>query len=218
MILAFNFRNINNIISRQTSRRFIYSLENNNPEIINQLISKLDHFANSDQAIKTLLNFRKEVNGMKFDPRYGIFKYSNCYIVPGFKAKDTRFIENLKKIRELGCCKTSAPELLFDGRSLDKKFDVIIYRINGSKDGQLKPLKSLNEIPQENKQKFINEQMDLLQQTSLFNRAVTDSYDDWFVTRDSKNIHIASWSNLDTCPPHRQKEIEKILTSRCNRC
>ena len=187
----------------------------NTVEPIQDLSSKLIVYANMDDAIDILNNFKKSAKFVDFDPTNGSYRYQNFYIIPGLRAKNTKFIQNLKFINKLGLCKTSAPEIVHYGLSQDNEFNVIIYKINNTKGGKLIPIENLKTIDSDKKSKFIEEQIVLLDETGLYNKAVTDSYDFWFLTPDTHNIFIDSWGNLLKCNTVEEKNnIKELLKNR----
>ena len=182
---------------------------------IQDLSSKLIIYANMDEAIDILNSFKRNVGAVDFYPENGSYRYQNFYIIPGLKAKNTTFIQNLKFINKLGLCKTSAPEIVHYGVSQDNEFNVIIYRINDTKGGKLIPIESLKTINPDKKNKFIMEQIKLLEDTGLYNSAVIDSYDYWFLTPDTHNIFIDSWGNMNKCKTIEDRNyIKELLKNR----
>ena len=173
---------------------------------IRDLTAELEIFDNMDEAIAILSKFQKTVKVVTFDYRSGVYRYFNYYIVLGFKAVDTTFISNLRLINKLGQCRTSAPVLVHYGLSQDNRFAAIIYKVNDTKGGKIVPLRFLTDISPVKRAQFLAEQIKLLEDTGLYNSAVVDSYDNWCVTPDTHNIHIASWGNLIKCETPEEKE------------
>ena len=59
------------------------------------------------------------------------------------------------------------------------------------------------------------EQIKLLEDTGLYNKAVTDSYDYWYLTPDTHNIFVDSWTNLAKCTTAEEKtNIKEILKNK----
>lgn len=192
-----------------------YSDSPNAAAAIDDLVAKLKSFANMDEAIDILDSFKKSIKDVEYDPRYGTYRYLNYYIRPGLKSENTNYITNLQFINKLGHCKTSAPEIIHHGRSRDNQFDVIIYKVNDTKGGALRHLTSLSEIKPKQKEQFISEQINLLEDTGLYNSAVIDSFDDWYLTPDTNNIYIDSWNSLVKCFSAKQKEkVKEILKNK----
>lgn len=170
-----------------------------------------DHSGMND-AIHILNDYKNKSDKFVYNPNTGSYRFNNYYIIPGMKIKDTAFEKNLKLINRLGHCKTSAPDLIMLANSKDNQFNVIVYKLNGTEGGILEPLVSLKNVPQSSKKRFVDEQLALLSDTGLYNEAITDSYDYWYLTPDTKNIFIDSWSSLKKCinPDEKQIVSEKL--------
>ena len=203
---------IGNKIINLDNKFFIEKQQEQKSSVIQTLCSNLKGYKNMDEAITILNNTQKQNNDIKYRQRDGAYIYQNYYIIPGIKPLDRSFESNIRFINKLGLCKTSAPELIEVSNSKDNSFCVIIYKLNDTKGGELLPIKTLSNIPRKSKKRFISEQIELLDNTGLYNSAVTDSYDYWLITPDTKNIVIDSWSDLKRCTDLKQKkDIEEQL-------
>ena len=131
------------------------------------------------------------------------------------KSEDNEFEKNLLYLNHLGHCKTSAPDLVKIANSKDNSFNVIVYKLNGTEGGILEPLVTLKDVPETSKKRFTDEQLALLADTGLYNTEITDSYNYWYLTPDTKNIFIDSWSSLKKCQsPEEKRMIFEKLKSR----
>ena len=181
---------------------------------INNLILELEKAKDDKDMIETLVNICNSNPEVEHHKRAGIYLYKNYYIKSGYIGKGTQFIDNMRYLEDNGYCSSSAPKVIGMPISKDKKFCVIITKINESEGGELIPY-ALHRTDENKRRKFARELIALLNEQSLHNPCITESYDNWYLTPKEKNIVIDHWSVLEKCASEKKKQIKKQILEVC---
>lgn len=215
--MVYNKNNLDNKSIVFPLQNRTHSVPYTSKKLIEKLSTQLKCGVQSAPAYIATLNSFKTQGGdyVQYNGKNGSYMYENYYIVPGYIKQDSDFFDNLRFLNRAGYCRTSAPELVDILQTSDNNFGVVIYKINETKGGILKPyIEVSDEIPIEKKEKFLEEQVALLKSTALYNPAVTESQSAWGVTPDTQNIYVDSWSQLTKSQSVKQSQslIERIRT------
>lgn len=175
--------------------------------MINEFITNFNICADMNAAIEYMVSLKKQYPALKYKDRNGAYIYENYYILPSCTNKNSNFLKNLKENLNIvqPICKISAPELIDIVSTKDEKFSAIIYKINDTKNADLIPYLESNGANQEKIDLFISEQIELLNNTGLYNPEIFNSTEHFYLTSDTGNIVFEAWGNL--CKTDNPKEI-----------
>ena len=166
--------------------------------IIDDIMTDFNLLADADSAINYLVQKKLKNPNVIYKEKNGAYIYENYYLLPSFTKKEDATLqilkENLKIVNPI--CKTSSPELINILSTMDKKFSIIIYKIQQTSNADLIPYIQTNGVEKDKIEQFVSEQQNLLSQTELYNSEIFQSINHFYLTSDTKNIIFDDWTKL----------------------